>query len=202
MTDRGCGLLLDARRARKQGPAAIARRQRARLREIVAFARTFSPYYGELYRGLAEGFDDPALLPVTNKKLLMERFDEWVTDREVTVAKARAFVDNPDLIGERFLGKYIVAITSGTTGTPGIFLLDDGTLAVTNALALRMMGAWLGIKDVIRILARGGRMAMVMAMGGHYAEAVAAARLRKGSRLRAKAILPLSAHLPLSELVS
>lgn len=34
----------------------------------------------------------------------MARFDDWATDRDVTLEKARAFASHPDLIGERFLG--------------------------------------------------------------------------------------------------
>lgn len=37
-------LLQDAYRTKKQGSTAIAERQRARLAEIVAFARVHSPY--------------------------------------------------------------------------------------------------------------------------------------------------------------
>lgn len=189
-------LLRDTRRARKQGQAAIAQRQRARLAETVAFARTHSPYYRELYRSLPDRVEDPALLPVTSKKELMARFDEWVTDREVTIEKARAFVENPDLIGGRFLGRYMLLTTSGTTGTRGIFLLDDRNMAVTNALVFRMLSIWLGTGDVIGILAGGGRMAMVNAMGGHFASAVAASRLR-GKRVR---VFPV--NMPLPEMVA
>lgn len=82
---------------------------------MVAFARAHSPYYRELYRDLSERTDDPTLLPITRKTELMARFDDWVTDSEVTVEKVRALVDDPDRIGERFLGRYIVATTSGTT---------------------------------------------------------------------------------------
>ena len=96
-------LLLDARRARKQGLNAIWQRQRTRLAEIVTYARANSPYYRELYQHLPERIKDPALLPVTSKKILMPHFDEWATDREVSIEQVSAFVDNPDLIGERFL---------------------------------------------------------------------------------------------------
>ncbi len=194
-------LLLDARSARKQGPAAIVRRQRARLAELVAFARAHSPFYGELYQGLPERVEDPTLLPVTDKKRLMARFNEWATDRAVTIEKARAFAEDPARIGERFLGRYTLATTSGTTGTPGIFLLDDRTLSVTNALAVRMLSAWLGVGDVVRILAGSGRMSMVMATGGHFASTVAAARLRM-SRWGRKALQVLSVHMPLPDIVS
>lgn len=194
-------LLLDTRRAKKQGPGALALRQRARLAETVAFARAHSPYYRELYRDLSERTDDLTLLPITRKTELMARFDDWVTDSEVTVEKVRAFIADPDLVGEKFLGKYLVATTSGTTGTPGIFVLDDRSLAVTEVLALRMLSAWLDAGDLIRIIARGGRMAMVMAAGGHFASAVAAARLRKG-RLSRKLVGVFPVQTPLPELVA
>ena len=199
-------LLRDTRGARKGGREAIARRQRARLAEMVAHAREGSPYYRDLYRGLPEKVEDAALLPPTDKKALMARFDDWATDSDVTIERARAFVDDPGLVGERFLGRYTVATTSGTTGTRGIFVMDDRSLAVAGALATRMLGAWLGVGDVFRIVARGGRTAMVMATGGHFASAVAAARLRrrKGNlaSLRARAIGVFPVQTPMPELVA
>lgn len=191
--------LLDVRRARKQGPAALALRQRNRLADMVAYARANSPYYRERYRSLPERVDDPARLPVTNKKELMARFDDWISDRDVTIEKVKAFVNDPARIGERFLGKYTVAITSGTTGTQGIFLMDDRSLAVTTALVVRMLGAWLNASDVIRIVAGGGRMAQVIATGGHFASMVAAVRLRKR---HADAIRVFPVHTPLPETVA
>ena len=178
--------LREARRASKEGLDATKRRQRTRLAEMVAFARANSPYYLERYQGLPHRVEDPRLLPVTSKKELMARFDDWVTDREVTTGKAHAFVEDRDLIGERFLGKYTLLTTSGTTGTPGIFLLDDRTMAVTTALMLRLLSAWLDLGDILRILSGRGRLAMVNAMGGHFASAVAATRLsrRSGTRVR------------------
>ena len=74
---------------------------------MVAFTRENSPYYREFYRGLPQDIEDPKLLPVTDKKKLMARFDDWSSDREVTIEKVRAFVDNPELIGARFLGRCV-----------------------------------------------------------------------------------------------
>ena len=55
------GLLLDARRAYRGGPAAVAARQRARLAALVDHARTRSPFYRRLYAGLPERVEDPRL---------------------------------------------------------------------------------------------------------------------------------------------
>ncbi|QIN81084.1 phenylacetate--CoA ligase family protein (plasmid) [Rubrobacter marinus] len=197
-------LLLDARKARRGGPAAIALRRRARLAEMVAFARECSPHYRELYRGLPERVEDVALLPVTSKGDLMARFDGWVSDPEATIEKARAFADDPGLVGERFLGKYLLATTSGTTGTRGIFLVDDRAVAVRNALLLsRGVGAWLGARDLAKILAGGGRTATVIATGGHFAGlAGASGTVRGGGRWRGDAVRVFPVHAPLPELVS
>ena len=183
-----------------QNPEKVLQRQRARLADIVAHARAKSPYYRDFYRGLPEGVDDPTLLPVTSKRELMARFDDWAADREVTIDKARSFAENPDLIGERFLGKYTLDTTSGTTGTPGIFVLDDPSMAVVSAMLLRSFCAWLGFGDVIKFLAAGRRMAMTFAPG-HSATGVAAARIQKSASWRKK-VLALSVHAPLSEMVS
>ncbi|MEU8993210.1 phenylacetate--CoA ligase family protein, partial [Streptomyces sp. NPDC048558] len=73
-------LLLDARRTYRHGPEAIDARQRARLAELVDFARGHGSVYRELYQDLPGRVEDPRLLPVTSKAALMARFDDWVTD--------------------------------------------------------------------------------------------------------------------------
>ena len=175
MTEHVIGLIWDAWRARSSGAGAIAQRQRARLAEMVAYARANSPYYRELYDDLPERIESSELLPVTDKKTLLDRFDDWCVDRGITLERATAFAENPSLVGERFLGKYTLLTTSGTTGTRGVFVLGDRSMAVTNAMAFRMLMAWLSAEDFARILFGRGRMAMVMATGGHFASAVAAA---------------------------
>ncbi|RXH00962.1 phenylacetate--CoA ligase family protein [Bradyrhizobium zhanjiangense] len=200
MSESISSVLLDAHRARRQGLNAIAQRQRARLGEAVAFARANSPYYRELYQGLPERIESSSVLPVAHKQELMRHFDDWVTDREVSFAAVRAFVDNPELIGQRLLGKYSVATTSGTTGTPGIFLLDEHNWTVTLAFSLRMMIGALSASDMLRLLVGGGRAASVLAMGGHYIGATRFAAIHTKSSARRFRALP--AQAPLQNLVA
>ncbi|MFG1686513.1 phenylacetate--CoA ligase family protein [Nonomuraea sp. NPDC049269] len=185
----------------REGPAAIARRQRAHLVEMVAYARANSPYYRELYRDLPEQVDDPTLLPVTNKKLLMGRFDDWVTDREVTLERVQEFVADPALVGERFCGKYLVATTTGTSGVRGIFLIDQRSMAVETSLGSRA-SAGVGVGDVIRTLARAGRSAVMSAPGGHFLSAAGTARFQRDSPLLGRAMRTFSIHQPLPELTA
>jgi len=158
----------DARSARKQGRAAVEMRQRARLAEMVAFARGNAPYYRSLYAGLPDRVEDAALLPITDKKALMASFDATLTDPEVTAAKVSAFVEDRSLIGQRFLGKYLAATTSGTSGYRGMFVFDDRHLAVAKVMMLRMLAEWLSFWDLLKIILGGAREAQVIATDGHY----------------------------------
>ncbi|MFH8804226.1 phenylacetate--CoA ligase family protein [Streptomyces sp. NPDC017936] len=194
-------LFRDGRRTLRQGPEALAQRQRERLAAMVDFARSRSPYYRELYRSLPERVEDPALLPVTRKPNLMAHFDDWVTDPEVTIDRVQAFIADPRRAGERFLGRYLVTTTSGTTGHRGLFLLDDRAAAVVRALSLRAAGRTLTPMVTARLLAHRGRSAHIVATGGHLAAYSVIIRTRAAGRLPARGSRVLSVHSPLPELV-
>lgn len=195
MKDNILWLLFDAYRGRKQGIESIEQRQQVRFAEMVDFARKNSTFYRELYQDLPEQVEDSTFLPVTSKKELMAHFNDFVTDPEVKFEDVSAFVENPDLIGEYFLGKYTVATTSGTTGKKGIFLIDERSFKVVGALAFRMMTSWLGLSDFIRILVNRGRLTMINAMGRHFASAIAAARIKKKRNKRYQ-VLPVNMPIP------
>ncbi len=78
-------LIWDARCAHKKGAGPMAQRQRARFDDIVARARSYSPIYRELYRDLPDRIESAEQLPVTDKKALMARFDDWCVDRTITL---------------------------------------------------------------------------------------------------------------------
>jgi phenylacetate-coenzyme A ligase PaaK-like adenylate-forming protein len=202
MTENAAWLRRDARRARKEGPEGFARRQRDRLRDMIAYARANSPYYRERYRDLPDGIDDPTRLPVTSKAELTARFDDWVTDREIHLEDVTAFVDDLTKIGDRFLGRYLVATTSGTTGKRGIFVLDDRYLNVAAAIGARAYLDALGVGGLLRVVARGGRVAPVGATGGHFVSYAGYIRTTRDSAWRRRIIRPFSVHTPMPELVA
>lgn len=141
---------------------------RYRLSALVAHARAHSPFYRERYRGLPT---DPALadLPPVARSELMSRFDDWGTDRQVSRAGVEAFLARRP-VGSAYLGRYRAWTSSGTSGTPGIFLQDAHALTVYDALVAAQFQslAWTPA-GVARMAAGGGRAALVAAVGGHYA---------------------------------
>ncbi len=200
LTVRGVGW--DALRAERSGPAGIAERQRTRLADLVRFARERSPYHRELYRGLPSTVEDPSLLPPVTKPSLMSRFDEWVTDPDVTLEGVRAFVADPSLVGAPYLGRHHVFTTSGTTGEPAILLQDHDSWLVLNVLSrLRARRGLVGPAE-LRVLARRGyRIATVYATGGHFGAVVLVESIRRRSRWFTQHVRPFSVLTPTPVLV-
>jgi phenylacetate-CoA ligase len=98
--------------------------QKRRLVATARHAAAASPLYRELYAGieLAEDLDVRAL-PVVTKAMLMERFDEWVTDPRLRRSEVEAHLER--VRGdELYLGSYRCMPTGGTTGRKGIFVYD------------------------------------------------------------------------------
>ena len=143
---------------------------RRRFDELIRYARRHSPYYREAYCKLRKGHVAIADLPVVTKHELMAHFDDWVTDREITRSSLAAFLEKRSNIGERYLDRYCVWKSSGTSGEPGIFVQDAGALRVYDAL----VSAQLNTPALARnyawgLYAEGGRAALITATNDHYA---------------------------------
>ena len=111
------------------------------LLRLRKFAYERSPFYLRFHKGLF----DRALheLPVLTKSTVMENFDALVTDRAIHLKDVRAHMTN-DREGKRFLNRYWVTATSGSTGNPGVFLFDRNEWAVVIA-TLGRAHEWAGV---------------------------------------------------------
>lgn len=195
-------IFMDSRRVTRGTPEMLATRQHERLNELVAFARANSRFYAEKYRGLPETITDVRLLPPVTKVELMEHFDDVVTDPAVRKADVMKYISDLSNIGKPFMGKYMVWTTSGTTGTPGIFLEDKNWDAVITAVnVLRMGGEWYTM-DVIRgMMKAGGNSASVFAGNGHFLGVTMLERQRSSNRSRGKRIRLVPVTLPIHKIV-
>ena len=107
--------------------------QRERLHDLFVYARAHSPYLQKKYAKLPES---PQLdeIPVSLRSELVGHFDDWVTDPEVKEDDVKKFLSDTNNIGTKFLGKYTVMTTSGTTGVPLIMLRDINHLTAHGAI--------------------------------------------------------------------
>src|SRR6185436_14725333 len=121
--------------------AELEQRQQTRLAQLRRFAFERSPFYRRFHAGSEQR--PLGELPILTKALLMEHFDELVTDRTVRLSDADAFLRGEPGDG-LFLDRYVVLSTSGSTGRRGVFLFDRCEWLTALAMITRPM-AWAGL---------------------------------------------------------
>ncbi len=120
---------------------ALAAHQARALKTLRAHATSRSKFYQRFHRGLEGRRLDE--LPVLTKAQLMDSFDDLVTDPNVRRVEAEQHLAR--LRGnERYLDRYWVSRTAGSSGHPGIFLADRGEWSMIIASYARAQ-AWAGI---------------------------------------------------------
>ena len=132
-------LIFQFMRAKRFSTADFERLQKKKLKELVRYARDRSPFFHRLYSDLPEDFTLTDL-PTVDKKTMMAAYDEYVTDRKVKLADIQEFIADKNNIGRDFLGRYLVATTSGSTGVPSIVLHDGNS---TRAAAIATMARYM-----------------------------------------------------------
>ena len=105
--------------------------QTRELRLLREHTYAHSPFYGRLHKGFTDRPIDG--LPVLTKEMVMEHFDELVTDPTVWLADVEAHLASLSGGDELFQGRYRVASTSGSTGRRGLFLWNPGEWATVLA---------------------------------------------------------------------
>ena len=111
------------------------------LQDCREYAYTHSPFYQRFHRGLT---DRPLQeLPVLTKAMLMEHFDELITDRSIHLEDVRQYMADPGG-QELILNRYRVMATSGSTGQPGVFLASQAERA-NLTVGFSRFPAWAGV---------------------------------------------------------
>lgn len=122
--------------------ARLEAHQSRALGELRAFAMARSPLYRELYRGREKA--PLTELPVLTKEMLVNRFDDLVTDRSLRsddLAQHIASIQDDEL----FRNRYWVTTTSGSSGLQGLVLNDAREWAIMIA-SYRRAAEWTGVR--------------------------------------------------------
>jgi phenylacetate-CoA ligase len=119
--------------------------QAGELRDLRDFASERSRFYQRFHRGL--GARPLHELPVLTKGMLMEAYDELVTDQAVRREVVQAHVASVRP-GDRFRDRYYVASTSGSTGQRGLFVWNEEEWATVMASYSRGQD-WAGVPTKI-----------------------------------------------------
>ncbi len=167
--------------------------QEERMREVVRHAATHSPHYGKLCAGV-DLSGDFALsdLPITDKRQMMENFDDWVTDPRLKLdALEHQIATDPG--EEYFLGEYRIASTSGSSGLRGIYVYNRAEWQVVIAAALR----WAEMFGVSPLELSRKRLASIKADKPNHPTS----RLGQSMQLGLRNLMLLDATAPLDEIV-
>lgn len=111
----------------------------ARLRK---FVYAHSPFYQTFHRGQ---YQAPLHeLPILTKSLLMENFDDLVTDRSLRLKEIRDHLHRLPR-EERHLGRYWASVTSGSAGHPSVNIFNHQEWVTVLASAIRSY-EWAGVR--------------------------------------------------------
>ncbi len=167
--------------------------QQRRLVVAARHAVAASPVYRELYAGIELADDlDVRALPVVSKAMLMERFEEWVSDPRLRLSGVEAHLER--VRGdELYLGAYRCIPTGGTTGRKGVFVYDRDEWRQCLTAFLR----WSELIGLRPRLPRRVRVATVAATSPLHMTA----RFGLSTDLGLYAVCRLDARTPIGELV-
>src|SRR5215831_10331394 len=182
---------------RRAGIAAVNAARRRRFDALIAHARVHSPFYRASYRSLPGSGLSPADLPIVTKSALMANFDGWVTDRKVRLREVVRFLGDHDHVGELYRDRYMVWKSSGSTGTPGIYVQDADAVATYDALVTAQVDnrEW-DAQALWRMISEGGRAALIAATGDHFASIASWRRVCRAHPWRATRSFSVLEPLP------
>jgi len=165
-----------------------------RLRDLVEYVKVRSPYFRTAYGNIPSGYTLTDL-PVTTKSDLLARYDDWVTDPEVTESGVREYLGRLADTTELYLGRYTVLTTSGSSGAPMPMVRDDYHNKIHGALLSQRL-----LKDVSQDPLT-TRAATVIATDGQVSSYSSALRTKRQLGPYADNFLILSIITPTAEIV-
>lgn len=142
--------------------------QLRKFRQLVQHVNQHSPYYANVIAQAGINLETctPRDFPVLTKKLLMQNFDQIITDRAITRSKIADFLTRSTDPLDMLEGRYHVLHTSGTSGEVGYFIYshEDWARGMSQGFRRRRNRPQMKRRRFGRI-----RGAFYGAIGGHFA---------------------------------
>lgn len=156
----------------------VEKLQKKKLEKLLLWAYDKSPYYRKAFeeQGISRQNIKTTPLehfPVLDKEVLMEHFDELVTDKNLRQEALLTFDEKSKDGEESYLGRYHVVHSSGSTGIPKYFIYDNA--AWEEMLVGIIRGALWGMsmRSILKLLAEKPRILYIAATDGRYGGAMA-----------------------------
>ena len=122
--------LLQLRRHERWTREQLENHQVQALDKLRQYVYQHSPFYQCFHQGLMK--QPLSELPTLTKSMVMEHFDDLVTNRDIQLEDVRAHMTGSEN-QQRYLNRYWITATSGSSGQPGIFLSNRAEWAIVIA---------------------------------------------------------------------
>lgn len=162
----------------RKSPKQLKKLQQKKLRQLLVYAFHHSPYHYQAFikAGISESSVRTAPLsafPVMDKQILLRHFDDILTVPDLTQEELRRFDAETDPDRRPYKGRYHVVHSSGSTGKPGYFAYDEAAWH-TMLLGIIRAALWgMSMKEILRLLKSGPRIAYIAAADSRYGGAMA-----------------------------
>ncbi len=160
--------VIKVKKAEKMNANQLAYERNKHLRSMLKYVFDHSLFYRSIYK--SAGIDTDAInqiqlaqLPIINKSILMNHFDDILCDKRLCKEDIEKFICDPENLYKKYNGKYEVVHTSGSTGEIGIFIYGPRDWAIIQAIVFSRVS-----KNRIS-LANKSTYAFMGAIDGHYA---------------------------------
>ncbi len=169
-----------------------------KFRKILKYAFDHSKFYHDYY--LSHGIKKNDLqdipiesLPTINKSLFIEHFDDISTTEDLTFEKIKRFTTENTDQQSKYLNKYSIVHSSGSTGNPTFFTYDDQAWKTILSAGVRAAKGNVPLKTVF---SKKVRVAYIAATEGRFGGVMAAS---SGIKEFGYEPLILNVNLPLNE---
>jgi len=137
--------VISAKKAESLTPQQIQDLQLKRFRKLLKHVFQKSRFYQRYYQehGITQRDVDrvkPEDLPVIDKEIMMENYDDLVCDPVLKKDALERFINESPDADSKYKNLYRVIHTSGSSGTIGLFVYGQRDWIVARALSLRITG--------------------------------------------------------------
>ncbi len=127
------------RSAKRQSPEERALARQKKLSPLLKHVWKYSPFYRKLYENHGLTYESLNVvkledLPFVDKDMIRDNFNEVVCDKNLKHDVLSRFIIDPANRDKLFLDKYTVIHTSGTTGSPAIFVYGPKEINLLSAV--------------------------------------------------------------------
>lgn len=160
-------------------PHELSQVQDMKLRMILRHATRHSSFYRKIYQDI--DIERCALtdLPVITKRMMMDNYDELVTDKRLNRTDLHTFLSRPENASKLYKDAFVILNSSGTTGEKAImgYAWEEFKYVFAAAMARGSSSAGSGLNIAKSLLGKPLKIANIMLTNSHSASFICASML-------------------------